>query len=308
MKIWILKIAATFSLVAFVQPADGRDRLIDPRLEKALSDFAEYNKLRFDRGDADRRSIREKLEKLTQLEVSSCELLSELVANQPGNPERVGYVLSDLVEEKLRQVDLTQEIILRKLRSQRSVRDEQMILVRRLAVQIAAQSSSITELRESIIPKVFSGIEAKLERLSTLEDKLDALDLQRRREIDSICDRLDRLEEANRSRGENDYRTQRPLLEDSGESILDRPTPRVVPMPTETFGSGGSVTSTDWEPDGYTFNVDLCPTARLQFKNVYFDCGLIVNGVSRPVRVFGDIWTNCDGRVIMDVIREVYRD
>lgn len=281
-------------LAAVSQIGLALDRQIDPRLDKTLSDFARYNEIRFDSLDDGVSEIKKALADLTQLRVSPCELQSELYAKVSRDPKRIEYVLRDLVDEKTRQIKLGQELILQRLATQRRLDDADRKAVFSLAVQVASQSNSMTELRESIIPKMFDGIEAKLGRIPKVEEKIDILDLQLRKRIDSICDRLAKLEEAeNRRANEGDrYAMNRPAVLDRNPSVLPPEQPRASVQ-------WRSVNGTSWEPEAYATSEQLCSNPTPGPKNVYFDRGVHTERGVVQVRSYGDMWQNCDGRIVM---------
>jgi hypothetical protein len=270
---------------------------IDPRLQEALFQYFES----LGNGIAKINSRHEKtLELLTILQLSQCELISELKAHTPRDSTRLSYLLDDLVDRKNRQIELSEKMIIERIAPEASLTDTDRELIHRLAVRIAATSMSVAEIKEKIIPRMFEHNTERFKRLDAIQDKVDLLDLELRRTMESICDRLAVLEEDYRRRmnSNNDLQVvQRPNLESFGQSVL-------VEQNRNNSNSSNNhqwrrINGTAWEPQGYATSEQLCSNPTLKWKNVYFDTNIKEHGIWRPHRHYGDIWIDCSGKILM---------
>ncbi|MEL6109979.1 MAG: hypothetical protein AAFU85_28540 [Planctomycetota bacterium] len=181
--------------------------------------------------------------------------------------------------------------------------------LRELAVKVASTSTSLSEMREEILPEMFSfEVEAKLKRVTELSDKVDFLDLELRRKVESICDRLaemnDRLSRLE-GRQLGSGVVQAGYDERYGMSIMDEPrtNERVRPIRAIERSRLQTVNRTAWEPEAYASTKELCSNPSPGPQNVYFDTQVLTNGVWRRTRHFGDMYQDCSGRIVM-VIRK----
>ncbi len=258
--------------------------VIDPRLDAALGKYLMERKIDVTNNG---KKLDEVLRLLTERRVSPCELSSELGAKGPADLKKIEYLLRDIVETKTRQIEISYRLILERLATRKPLDESDRQAVKRLAIQTAAMSTSLTELRESIIPKMFDGITAKLDRAVEIQDKVDFLDLELRRNVASICDRLAVLEDDYRQRQQygSDYQVMmQPQLNNLGPSAITEPR---------------SVNRTKWEPQGYATSEQLCSNPKPGPTNVYFDTDILTSQGWKPHRHFGDIWIDCSGRIVM---------
>ncbi|WP_153558152.1 hypothetical protein [Roseimaritima sediminicola] len=297
-RFWVVLL---FICIQIQQTTVANEPRISPDLLRSVAtwidgDRKDMNRL-FDGQDAQRvrdQTIIGLLRKLSAQQFSVCELNAALIARNPETMKKLEYLLKDLVEQKNRQIDETQKLILQRMRVTEALTQEDRLRIQRLAVETASMSTSLSELRESIIPKMFDEADAKLQRVDDIEIKIDLLELELRTKIDSICDRLAAVErEQQRLRT---YRAAKPSTDSYGGSVLQ---PRLTEPRhfSEIIAATQwrSVNGTQWEPERYATSAQLCANPRLRWENVIFD--VRVNGL--PHRRYGDIWIDCSGEIVM---------
>lgn len=228
-----------------------------------------------------KRNTEKILERLTELMVSPCELSSEFRGKLPRTVSETRYVLNDLVEKKLQAVRLAEEMILKQLDVQRAINDKDRESVRDLAIKVAANSMTLSELRESIIPKLFKAAGENLDRVNAIDIKLDLLELELRR-LDSVCDKVEILWRERQERVAGKPQLPEPgAPEPKGETVWR------------------TVNGTKWEPQAYATMKELCRNPRPGPSDVVFDTIRRTNHGWMSHRYYGDIWVDCSGRVVM---------
>ena len=292
---------------SFGQESQAREYVISPELLRSHGDMLlaigeDTQHLRNGQLQQDQRQTKifESLEKLTKMMVSVCEIGAEFTARQPENLKGIEYLLRDLVDEKTRQVRETHRLILERISDGEKLSREEREYVQRLSVQTAAMSRSMTELRESIIPRMFGSVEEKLRKIDDIEIKVIVLERELQDKIDSICDRIAALENKVNGHGNELYQPVKPVGFTYGQSVLTNPMPNMEDIPAMPVTKGWrSINGTAWEPEGYATHKQLCSNPSPGPENVYFDTRELTDRGWISVRRYGDMFQDCSGRIVM---------
>lgn len=301
-----------FTLIAMlvwigVTSVKAQTPVISEGLQRVIVEYAANNRTQMIELGED---MKRALTLLTEMQVSPCVLKEELYFRQPGTLKKIEYLLRDLVDEQARRVETSERAILQRLSKNEQLGASDRKLVRDLAIKVAANSMSLTELREEVIPGIFVDLDAKLARVHELDVKVDLIELQLHR-LDSVCDKVAVLWEERQQRlmGDGDYAVlKQPNLDSIGNSVLTNPTNSLV-RPDSPISSGEwtNVTRTAWEPDGYNDSVKLCSNPSPGPARAYFDTNVHENGRWVAIRRYGAMYQNCDGQIIMVVTKTVQR-
>lgn len=231
-----------------------------------------------------KKNTEEILKKLSELDVSPCEVTSEFNAKNPATESQIRFLLTDIVESKLQGIRVAEEMILKKIGVTERLSQKDRLAVKNLAVRVAANSMSITELKEEVIPQLFRNARENIDRVKEVDIKVELLELQLRR-LDSICDKVAILW-AERTEQQGNQR------------IVARPNPEA--NDTEWR----SINGTDWEPQAYATSEQLCSNPKAGPTNVVFDTNILTNSGWVRHRHYGDMWIDCSGKRVMVLKRQ----
>lgn len=276
MRVWP---SIVFVLVG-VYAGNARANQISPTLQKVILDYAVQNGSDVSETKKNTEKI---LEKLNELQVSPCELSSELRAKNPESQSQIRYLLGDIVESKLQGIRAAEEQILLRVGNAERLSENDRVAIKRLAIGIASNSTSLTELKEDLLPRLFREVGDNLNRVNAVDLKVDLLELQLRR-FDTICEKVAILWAERDRKNENQYSVLRANYEQNNDL---------------SEVNWRSVNGTQWEPEAYATSEQLCSNPTPGPTNVVFETHILKNQGWVKHRHYGDIWTDCSGKIVM---------
>ena len=240
------------------------------------------------------KALQQILEMLKKNGVSQCAVRDELHKERPQDLKQIRYTLNDLLEERLRWFELANARLSTQIASNHKLSLDNTRAIKSIARTLAANATSLTELREESIPRIQKELQRLFSRTSDVEVRI-ALVENFVGKMQPFCDKVNILwEERHKQLGlHEDYRAMSP------PSLSDELSRDATPTPKPKTTVWRTVNGTDWEPRAYSSSFTLCPNPTLKFTNVTFDTNVKTGSGWIPRRYYGDIWIDCSGTVVL---------